>query len=129
MCDQAQVCHSRRSRIVSKTNLGLQLRRLRLLAPDKLSDAVATTGGEVSDRAAALEAFVDLLAEKIAQRIGRTNSDQDVMNTKEVAEYMHASPAYVRTLVNNGELPAVKNGRSIRILKADVNGYLERKRG
>ena len=44
----------------------------------------------------------------------------------EVAATMRVSKMTVYRLVHNGELPAVRVGRSFRVTEKDVNAYLER---
>lgn len=44
----------------------------------------------------------------------------------EVAGMMRVSKMTVYRLVHNGELPAVRVGRSFRVTEKDVNAYLER---
>ncbi len=44
----------------------------------------------------------------------------------EVASMMRVSKMTVYRLVHNGELPAVRVGRSFRVTEKDVNDYLER---
>lgn len=43
----------------------------------------------------------------------------------EVAAMMRVSKMTVYRLVHNGELPAVRVGRSFRVREADANAYLE----
>ena len=44
----------------------------------------------------------------------------------EVADVMRVSKMTVYRLVHNGELPAVRVGRSFRVVEGDVNDYLRK---
>ena len=59
-----------------------------------------------------------------------TNSSGDLSESKfltvaEVAAVMRVSKMTVYRLVHNGELPAVRVGRSFRVSEEDVNEYLK----
>lgn len=77
----------------------------------------------------ALQPLIDAIADAVAKRLQRQNEGPVVLNTGEAAELMRTSPGYVRQLIASGELPAVKRGRVLRVLKTDVIALLERKRG
>jgi excisionase family DNA binding protein len=51
-------------------------------------------------------------------------SDATFLTVAEVASVMRVSKMTVYRLVHNGELPAVRVGRSFRVLEEDVNRYL-----
>lgn len=51
-------------------------------------------------------------------------SDAKFLTVAEVASVMRVSKMTVYRLVHNGELPAVRVGRSFRVLEDDVNRYL-----
>ncbi|WP_299054405.1 helix-turn-helix domain-containing protein [uncultured Nocardioides sp.] len=51
-------------------------------------------------------------------------SDAKFLTVAEVASVMRVSKMTVYRLVHNGELPAVRVGRSFRVLEEDVNRYL-----
>jgi excisionase family DNA binding protein len=60
-----------------------------------------------------------------------TNSSGDLSESKfltvaEVAAMMRVSKMTVYRLVHNGELPAVRVGRSFRVLEKDVDDYLRK---
>ena len=48
------------------------------------------------------------------------------LTVAEVAELMRVSRMTVYRLVNRGELPAVRVGRSFRVTEDDVNDYLRK---
>jgi excisionase family DNA binding protein len=59
-----------------------------------------------------------------------TNNRGDISEVKfltvaEVAAVMRVSKMTVYRLVHNGELPAVRVGRSFRVSEEDVNDYLK----
>jgi excisionase family DNA binding protein len=59
-----------------------------------------------------------------------TNLPGDISEVKfltvaEVASVMRVSKMTVYRLVHNGELPAVRVGRSFRVSEVDVNDYLK----
>lgn len=50
---------------------------------------------------------------------------QDVMTVKETAEYLRTTPWHVYRLVDSGDLPCARLGRSIRISKKVVDLMLD----
>ena len=52
-------------------------------------------------------------------------SDVRFLTVAEVAAVMRVSKMTVYRLVHNGELPAVRVGRSFRVRDVDVDGYLQ----
>lgn len=50
------------------------------------------------------------------------------MSTPAVAEYLGVNPRTVYRLIDEGELPAYKFGRVIRLQEADVTAFVERSR-
>lgn len=69
-----------------------------------------------------------------AQRVGcamASNTTGDLSESKfltiaEVAAMMRVSKMTVYRLVHGGELPALRVGRSFRVLEEDVNDYLRK---
>ena len=53
-------------------------------------------------------------------------SDAKFLTVAEVAGMMRVSKMTVYRLVHNGELPAVRVGRSFRVVEEDVNEYLRK---
>ena len=53
-------------------------------------------------------------------------SDPKFLTIAEVAGMMRVSKMTVYRLVHGGELPAVRVGRSFRVLEGDVNEYLRK---
>jgi excisionase family DNA binding protein len=53
-------------------------------------------------------------------------SDVKFLTIAEVASMMRVSKMTVYRLVHNGELPAVRVGRSFRVTEEDVNEYLRK---
>ena len=53
-------------------------------------------------------------------------SDAKFLTIAEVASRMRVSKMTVYRLVHNGELPAVRVGRSFRVTEDDVNAYLQK---
>ncbi|GAA1922549.1 helix-turn-helix domain-containing protein [Nocardioides lentus] len=53
-------------------------------------------------------------------------SEAKFLTVAEVATVMRVSKMTVYRLVHNGELPAVRVGRSFRVLEEDVNEYLRK---
>jgi excisionase family DNA binding protein len=47
------------------------------------------------------------------------------LTVQEVAELMRVSSMTIYRLINSGELPAVRVGRSFRVRDVDVDAYLE----
>lgn len=53
-------------------------------------------------------------------------SDVQFLTIAEVATKMRVSKMTVYRLVHNGDLPAVRVGRSFRVTEDDVNAYLQK---
>ena len=53
-------------------------------------------------------------------------SDAKFLTIAEVASRMRVSKMTVYRLVHNGDLPAVRVGRSFRVTEDDVNAYLQK---
>jgi excisionase family DNA binding protein len=53
-------------------------------------------------------------------------SEAKFLTVAEVAAMMRVSKMTVYRLVHNGELPAVRVGRSFRVVEGDVNEYLRK---
>jgi excisionase family DNA binding protein len=53
-------------------------------------------------------------------------SEVKFLTIAEVASMMRVSKMTVYRLVHNGDLPAVRVGRSFRVTEKDVNEYLQR---
>jgi excisionase family DNA binding protein len=51
-------------------------------------------------------------------------SEAKFLTVAEVATMMRVSKMTVYRLLHNGELPAVRVGRSFRVVESDVNDYL-----
>ncbi|MCW2773713.1 MAG: binding domain, excisionase family [Nocardioides sp.] len=54
------------------------------------------------------------------------NPESKFLTVAEVAAMMRVSKMTVYRLVHNGELPAVRVGRSFRVLETDVDEYLRK---
>ncbi|MDP3891667.1 helix-turn-helix domain-containing protein [Nocardioides sp.] len=61
-----------------------------------------------------------------ANSSGADVSEVKFLTVAEVAAMMRVSKMTVYRLVHNGELPAVRVGRSFRVTEEDVNDYLRK---
>ncbi|NYG53793.1 helix-turn-helix domain-containing protein [Nocardioides perillae] len=52
--------------------------------------------------------------------------DKKFLTVAEVAQMMRVSKMTVYRLVHNGELPALRVGRSFRVTEQDVDAYLQK---
>ena len=50
----------------------------------------------------------------------------ELLTCPEVAEKLHISESFAYRLVQTGQLPGVKIGRSIRVKMVDLENYIER---
>lgn len=82
---------------------------------------------EKQERPDLLGMFAELVADAMIKRQGHAAGNV-VMSTGEAAKYLKRSENNVRALVAHGELPAVKNGRRMQFLRADLDAWLERNR-
>ena len=55
-----------------------------------------------------------------------SSGESKFLTVAEVAAMMRVSKMTVYRLVHNGDLPAVRVGRSFRVLEADVDEYLRK---
>jgi excisionase family DNA binding protein len=76
-----------------------------------------------------LQAFAALVADEVVRRLGKPDTQVVLLTTKQAAEIACASPSFIRSAIAAGELPAVRNGRVLRVMKSDVLEWLERRRG
>jgi excisionase family DNA binding protein len=73
--------------------------------------------------------LVDAIADRVVLKLRGTNGPERViMSVREVGKYIKRSPSKVRELVESGQLPAIKEGRKVQILKEDVEQWLSRAR-
>jgi len=58
----------------------------------------------------------------------RRRTEADLMTPSQVAEYLQLHKLTIYKYIREGRLPAARLGRSLRILKADVERFLEERR-
>ena len=63
---------------------------------------------------------------KVWCAVAEKMSDPKFLTIAEVATMMRVSKMTVYRLVHNGELPAIRVGRSFRVTESDVNDYLQK---
>jgi excisionase family DNA binding protein len=61
-----------------------------------------------------------------ANTSGENISEVKFLTIAEVAAMMRVSKMTVYRIVHNGDLPAVRVGRSFRVTEKDVNDYIQR---
>ncbi len=59
----------------------------------------------------------------------RTMSSDEILNIKEVSQYLKIPVSTVYKLVQDGKVPAVKFGKHWRFLKKDLAHLFEQKKG
>ncbi len=62
------------------------------------------------------------------QRSARARLDEPLLTAHDVAGLLGVKPSTVYELTRAGRLPAVKVGRAIRFLRADLEAWLDRQR-
>jgi excisionase family DNA binding protein len=62
----------------------------------------------------------------MANHTSGDHSESKFLTVSEVAAMMRVSKMTVYRLVHNGDLPAVRVGRSFRVLEKDVDEYLRK---
>ena len=62
----------------------------------------------------------------MSTRIADTVFQPVVLSIPQAGAYLSVSPDTVRRLIRNGTIPHARIGNSIRIRRADLDGYLER---
>ena len=73
-----------------------------------------------------LDFLVNLLAERIAAKIGSSENGRRLIDVRGAAEYLGCSPAAIRQKVARGELPTVKIDNKNRFDLKDLDGLIER---
>jgi excisionase family DNA binding protein len=91
-----------------------------------------SAGGEAGGRDACTGGYEYMAAEKPGERnefadrgVANASSASQFLTVAEVASLMRVSKMTVYRLVHNGELPAVRVGRSFRVHAKAVHEYLE----
>lgn len=59
---------------------------------------------------------------------GPVSPQLDLMTVREVADAMRVSTMTVYRLINAGELPALRVGRHFRVLRSDLEAYVQHRR-
>jgi excisionase family DNA binding protein len=74
----------------------------------------------------AINAFADIIAEKVAHRVKNLiPPPKKLMTAKEAGEYIGRSPHAVYALVARGEIPAVRVGRRTHVAVKDLDVWIE----
>lgn len=75
-----------------------------------------------------LDAFADLVADKLLERMGRQEPeplpDNATFTVKEAAEYIGISEASIRRWGKQGQFPIVHHGSRVVIYKRDLDKWL-----
>lgn len=74
--------------------------------------------------------FVDAIADAVARRLEGKFAEQHgtgrrLLTVDEAAEYLGYTPAAIRHMVAKGQLPAVRNGRTVRFDVVDLDCWIE----
>jgi excisionase family DNA binding protein len=80
------------------------------------------------------EQLIDAIAEGVARRLEGNILQQQRPNRRllvidDAAEYLGYTPVAIRHMVAKGQLPAVRNGRTIRFDIGDLDRWVEEHRG
>ena len=86
--------------------------------PEKIPMRLATTGNS------ALDALVDAVADRIIARMNVT-TDKRLFTVAEAATYIGRSQKAVRTMVERGVLPAVRDGRRLHFDRSDLDQWIQ----
>jgi excisionase family DNA binding protein len=74
---------------------------------------------------AALDQLADLLAARVAARLG-SGSASPWLNARDAAAYIGAPLSRVRKLTMTGEMPAHRDGRRVLYRREDLDAYIAR---
>ncbi len=64
------------------------------------------------------------MRERAVDRTWRAGEEDGLLTVAEVCEAMRVSNMTVYRLIKSGELPAIRLGKTYRVLESDVEGYL-----
>jgi excisionase family DNA binding protein len=73
-----------------------------------------------------LVGIAELEATRALSRLRSAHNATNLVTVKEAAVCLHVSLSMVRNLLRQGELEEVKTGRSVRIVPASLEAYIER---
>lgn len=78
-----------------------------------------------------LDAVLDLLADKVAERLRSQITPQPVklLTVVQVGDMIGRSKSAVQHLIAAGEIPAVKVGRRVHVEVEEIQKWIERNRG
>lgn len=75
-----------------------------------------------------LDAFADMVADRVAEKIGTTSIGARMLSVAQSAEYAGCSEWTIRRAVNLGELATIDFDKRKRILREDVDAWIKRNR-
>ena len=64
------------------------------------------------------------MRERVVDRTWRSGEEDGLLTVSEVCEAMRVSNMTVYRLIKSGELPAIRLGKTYRVLESDVERYL-----
>jgi len=64
------------------------------------------------------------MRERVVDRTWRVGEEDGLLTVSEVCEAMRVSNMTVYRLIKSGELPAIRLGKTYRVLESDVERYL-----
>jgi excisionase family DNA binding protein len=73
----------------------------------------------------ALDFLADRLAPRLADRLDRAAPDDGYLDSTAAAEFLGSSRGRIHDLVQLGRLQPLRDGRSLRLRRADLRAYLE----
>jgi excisionase family DNA binding protein len=75
-----------------------------------------------------MEAIVEGVARRLEDKLDRPDGPR-LLTIEQAAQYLGYTPAAARHMVAKGQLPCVRNGRTIRFDAADLNRWIEDHKG
>jgi excisionase family DNA binding protein len=91
--------------------------------------AIAGTGSSDQFLAVLAEKIADQVADRVADKLRKPDGIQRVLlNVTEAALYLGRSKSAVQNLIYDRELPVVRNGRRVHLLRKDLDTWIEKHR-
>lgn len=69
--------------------------------------------------------LVEMIADAVAARLKADGASQRLLTVPEAAEYLRRTPRALRHLIAAGSVPAVRQGRSVRLDRRELDRWIE----
>ena len=70
-------------------------------------------------------ALVEMIADAVVERLKSNSNPQRLLTVAEAAAYLRRTPRALRHLIAAGTVPAVREGRSVRLDRRELDRWIE----